>query len=63
MSPHVAPAGEDRRRRATDLDPDDLGLVTATTKVTLQMALARMDKVMEQAEKVLADEQEEQLGG
>jgi hypothetical protein len=52
-----------QRRRVTDLDPDDLGLVTATTKVTLQLALERMVDVMERAEQVLADEQEEQLGG
>lgn len=51
------------RRRSTDLDVDDLHLATATTKVTLQMALARLDRAMEQAEVVLRDEKDEHDGG
>lgn len=51
--------GEHRRRRRTDLDPDDLQLATATTKATLRLALERMDKVMERAEEVLAEEHDE----
>lgn len=45
------------------MDVDDLHLATATTKVTLQMALARLDHAMEQAEEVLRDEKDEHAGG
>jgi hypothetical protein len=54
--------GQERRRRRTDKDPHHQQLATATTKVTLRMALERMDKVMERAEAVLAEEQDDHGG-
>lgn len=59
----TTPRTDRRRRRRTDMDVDDLHLTTATTKVTLQMALARLDRAMEQAEEVLSDEKDEHVGG